>query len=179
MFKTDVPQKSNIATVLECGWGQPPIHRALSTKRSNHSFVQSFFLPFATFSYHPLVPHQPDLLPLFIHWPMYHKLKLSCPLPHVEIVGNPTIWALLNCFDRFLFFSITPMSTGNWRCVCVCVWMNNCASLDFPVSWHEKHFTACEVLFCETPGCLVRCYCNTATYVSIKERNQSPYSSIM
>lgn len=100
--------------------GKPPLHRALSVKRSNHSFVQFFFLSSATFSYHPLVPYQPDLLPVFISWPMYHKLKLSCPLPRVEIVGNPTVWELLNYFDSSLFFPSPPwaLETG---VVYVCV----------------------------------------------------------
>lgn len=148
-------------------------------KRSNYSFVQFFFLPSATFSYHPHVPHQPDILPVFISWPMYYKLKLSCPLPHVEIVGYSAIWALLNYFDRFLFFPSPPWALET-AVACVSVWMNNCASLSFPVSWHEKYFTACEVLFCETLGCLVRCHCNTTMYVSIKERNPVfPHSSVM
>lgn len=88
--------KTSKRAILQLYWnvfkGKPPVYRALSVKRSNHSFVQSFFfLSSATFSYHPLVPYQPDLLPLFISWPVYHKLKLSCPLPRVEIVGNPTV----------------------------------------------------------------------------------------
>lgn len=124
----------------ECVWGKPPIHRALSVKRSNHSFVQFFFLSSATFSYHPLVPYQPDLLSVFISWPMYHKLKLSCPLPRVEIVGNPTVWELLNYFDSSLFFSITPMSTGNWRPVYVCLNEQVCvARLSRKLTWKIFH----------------------------------------
>lgn len=95
-----------------CFKGKPRPHRALSVKRSNHSFEQLFFLFPATFSYHPLVPHQPDLLPVFMSWPVYRKLKLICPLPRVEIVGNPTVSELSNCFDSslffFFFFSVTP-----------------------------------------------------------------------
>lgn len=117
--------KSNPATVMECIWGQPPIHKALSVKRSNHSFVPFFFLPSPTFSYHPLVPHQPDLLLVFISWPMYHKLKLSCPLPHVEIAGNLTVWAFLNYFDRSLFFPPPPWTLEtDVVCLCLCVCLN-------------------------------------------------------
>lgn len=106
-----------------CFKGKPRPHRALSVKRSNHSFEQLFFLSSAIFSYHPLVRHQPDLLPVFISWPVYHKLKLICPLPRVEIVGNPTVWELSNCFDSSLFFFRHPLE--HWKpvlCMNVSKW---------------------------------------------------------
>lgn len=106
--------ESNPAIALECDWGQPPIHKALSVKRSNHSFVKLFFLPFPAFSHHSLVPHRPDLHHVFISWPLHHKLKLSCPLTHVEIAGNPTISGLLNHFDRSPFF---PPPHEHWKLV--------------------------------------------------------------
>lgn len=115
MFMKQNHRKSYPAPRQECVLrGKPRPHRALSVKRSNHSFEQLFFLSPATFSYHPLVPHQPDLLPVFMSWPVYRKLKLICPLPRVEIVGNPTVSELSNCFDSsppfFFFPSLPPFS---------------------------------------------------------------------
>lgn len=108
VFEAKPPKVQSRAAAGMYFKGKPRPHRALSVKRSNHSFEQLFFLSPATFSYHPLVPHQPDLLSVFMSWPVYRKLKLICPLPRAEIVGNPTVSELSNCFDSPLFFFFFP-----------------------------------------------------------------------
>lgn len=152
-------QKSRPATEQECVSGETTsTQSSFCEKVKSFIAVQCFFLSSATFSYHPLVPYQPDLLPVFIHWPMYHKLKLSCSLPRVEIVGNPNVWELLNYFDSSLFFSITPLSTGNWCCVCVCLNEQVCVTrLSSKLTWKIFH----NLWSSETPGCSVRYHCNS------------------
>lgn len=148
-----------------CFKGKPRPHRAPSVKRSNHSFEQLFFLSSAIFSYHPLVPHQPDLLPVFISWPVYHKLKLICPLPRVEIVGNPTVESFQTVLTGPSFFFRHPLE--HWKpvlCMNVSKW-TSVRCLSFQQSWHGVHFTTWEGAGLRNPRMLSRIRINSVLFV--------------